>query len=56
MQAKLTSDVLHYTWTKLLNFKFAAFQNNGTLVMMILVDQLSGGIYLKTASTYSDAN
>ena len=39
-----------------LNFKYAAFQNKSTLVMMILVDQISEGICFKTALPYSDAN
>ena len=55
-QAKLGSDLSNCTWTKLLNFKFAAFQNKSTLVMMVLVDQISGGIYFKTTLPYSNAN
>ena len=37
-------------------FKYAAFQNKSTPVMMILVDQISDGICFKTALPYSDAN
>ena len=37
-------------------FKYAAFQNKSTPVMMILVDQISDGICFKTALSYSDAN
>ena len=55
-QAKLGSDLSNCTWTKLLNFKYAAFQNKSTLVMMVLVDQISGGIYFKTTLSYSNAN
>ena len=55
-QAKLASDLSNCTWTKLLNFKFAAFQNKSTPVMVVLVDQISGGIYFKTTLPYSNAN
>ena len=39
-----------------ITLKYAAFQNKSTLVMMILVDQISDGICFKTALPYSDAN
>ena len=55
-QAKLGSDLSNCTWTKLLNFKFAAFQNKSIPVMMVLEDQISGGIYFKTTLPYSNAN
>ena len=42
--AKLGSDLSNCTWTKLFNFKFAAFQNKSIPVIMVLVDQISGGI------------
>ena len=55
-QANLGSDLSNCTWTKLLNFKFAAFKNKSIPVMMVLVDQISGGIYFKTTLPYSNAN
>ena len=55
-QAKLASDLLHCTWTKLLNFKIAAFQNKNTQVMRVLVDQISSGIYFKITLPYSNEN
>ena len=55
-QAKLGSDLSNCTWTKLLNFKFAAFQNKSIPVIMVLVDQISGGIYFKTTLPDSNAN
>ena len=57
-QAKLASDSLCCTWTKLFNFKVGAFQNKNTRVMIISVEmvykekyqtsknQISAGIYL----------
>ena len=57
-QAKLASDSLYCTWTKLFNFKVGAFQNKNTWVMIISVEmvykekyqtsknQISAGIYL----------
>ena len=57
-QAKLASDSLYCTWTKLFNFKVGAFQNKNTRVMIISVEmvykekyqtsknQISAGIYL----------
>ena len=55
-QAKLGTDLSNCTWTKLLNFKFSAFQNKSTAVMMVLVDKISGDIYFKTTLPYSNAN
>ena len=55
-QAKLGSDLSNCTWTKLLSFKFSAFQNKSTAVMMVLVDKISGDIYFKTTLPYSNAN